>query len=84
MTANNSKELTAWARMKTATQCMHGAWEMISDAFWESYNSGDPIGVSDRLEKLMYEAKKLTTDMQFDTEQLFQNLLSDEKPTTAE
>lgn len=84
MTANNSKGLIAWGHMHTASELMHSACEMIWDARWESDNINDPIGVSDRLNKLLVDAKELTTDMQRGTRKLFHNSLDDEKPTTTE
>lgn len=84
MTEDDSEKLTAWCHMYAATSLMNSAWELISKAFWKSYSSGDPIGVSDRMRKLMNDAEELTDDMQLGTEQFFQNLLSDEKPTTSE
>ena len=82
MTEDDSEKLVAWCHMYAATSLMNSAWELISKAFWKSYSSGDPIGVSVRLRNLMNDAEEITDDMQLDTEQLFQNSLNNEKPTT--
>lgn len=84
MAETDSEKLIAWGHIYAATSLMNSAWEMISKAFWKSYSCGDPIGVSGRLRKLMNDAEELGIEMQLNTEQLFQNLLSDEKHTTAE
>ncbi|NYI25801.1 hypothetical protein [Aeriscardovia aeriphila] len=84
MAETNSKKIIAWGHIYAATSLMNSAWEMISKAFWKSYSCGDPIGVSDRLRKLMNDAEELGIEMQLDTEQLFRNSLDDEQPTTAE
>lgn len=84
MTEDDSEKLIAWGHMYTATSLMRSAWGMIFEAFRESNHSGDPIGVDDRLKKLMDEAKELTADMQCYTKKLFPNPLDDEKPTTSE
>lgn len=84
MTVNNRKDLIVWGHMHAATSLMNSAWELISDALFESENNGDPLRVSDRLRKLMNEAKKLTADMQHDTRKLFHDSLDDEKPATSE
>lgn len=84
MTANNSKGLIAWGHMNTATELMHQACGMIWGALWASDNINDPIGVSDRLNELMVDAKELTDDMQHGTRKLFHDSLDDEKPATAE
>lgn len=77
MTDSNKERLTDWVHINTATQLMHRAWEMILDAYWESNESGDLIGVNYRLEKLMNDAHDLTAEMQRETRQLF----DDGKPT---
>ena len=84
MTEDESEILIAWGHMQAATSLMRSAWGMIFEAFRESSHSGDPLGVDDRLRKLMNEAKELTADMQCDTRKLFPNPLDDEKSTTAE
>lgn len=84
MAETDSEKLVAWCHMYAATSLMNSAWELISKAFWKSYSCGDPIGVSARLRKLMNDAEELGIKMQLDTEQLFQNSLNNEKPTTAE
>lgn len=81
MTETDSEKLIARCRMYAATQLMHSAWEMIFDALWDSKESGDLLGVSDRLERLQNDAIELTADMQRDTNKLFQNPPDDEKPT---
>ena len=73
MTEDDREILTAWGHMHAATSLMNSAWQMVSDALWESENNGDPLGVSDRLRKLMNEAKNLTADMKCYTRKLSRN-----------
>lgn len=77
MTKDDREKLIAWGHMHTASELMHSACEMIWDARWESDNINDPIGVSDRLNKLLVDAKELTTYMQRGTSKLFRNSLDD-------
>lgn len=84
MTEDESEKLIAWGHMQAATSLMRSAWGVIFEAYCESNNSGDPLGLDDRLKKLMNEAKELTADMQCETNKLFRNSLDDEKPTTTE
>lgn len=91
MTANNSKGLIAWEHMNAATQLMHSAYGMIWGALWESNNFSDPIGVSDRMNKLINDVGELIDDMEHGTTELFRNSLDefhdsldDEKPATTE
>lgn len=84
MTEGGSKKLIAWGHMNAATELMNIAYEMIWGAIWASDNTNDPIGVRDRLHKLIVDVKELTDDMDRGTSKLFQNLLDDEKPATTE
>lgn len=84
MTETSSKKLIAYGRMNTATQLMNSAYGMIWCALWASDNINDPIGVSDRLGKLLDDVGDLTAEMEHGTTELFRNFLDDEKPTTAE